>query len=187
MRPSSRRHCVLTMYLAMRRRRGSTAVWRARGFSVRGSARKQPNNEKGPHHLVEPFVPPVHGKANEENASAFRGVGRVKGRMWGQFMVRRRSWLSHSPALKATKDTDVRVENVSFVALGTDSEGRRCQRACWRLARQDYVRSRLLVSGWRRLWGGALPLPSLDIARLDPDRIGATAAQYSKVQESSAL
>jgi len=33
---------------------------------------------------------------------------------------------------------------------------------------------------------GELPLPSLDIARLDPDRIGARAAQYSKVQESSA-
>jgi len=27
----------------------------------------------------------------------------------------------------------------------------------------------------------------LDIARLDPDRIGARAAQYSKVQESSVL
>jgi hypothetical protein len=35
--------------------------------------------------------------------------------------------------------------------------------------------------------GGELSLPSLDIARLDPDRIGARRAQYFKVQESSAL
>jgi hypothetical protein len=37
----------------------------------------------------------VHGNANGENASAFRGVGRVKGRMWGEFMPPQEGWLSH--------------------------------------------------------------------------------------------
>src|SRR3546814_11151074 len=72
------------------------AARRSTGSDTPAHVRKRPRDEKGLHHKVKPSVPPVHGSANEENAPAFRGLGRVKGRMWGQFMMRRRGWLSHS-------------------------------------------------------------------------------------------
>ncbi|USI75488.1 MULTISPECIES: hypothetical protein [unclassified Sphingopyxis] len=56
-----------------------------------------------------------------------------------------------------------------------------------RLAQRNNVGKPHFAGEGRPFWGGELTLPSLDIARLDPDRVGARAAQYSKVQESSAL
>src|SRR5690606_800033 len=71
----------------------------ARRVPARARTAESPRmTKKGSTIKVKPSVPPVHGSANEENASAFRGVGRVKGRMWSEFMARRGGWLSHSHA-----------------------------------------------------------------------------------------
>src|SRR3546814_736062 len=56
MPPFSQRRSAPTMCWAKGQRRGSVAVWHARGSGVRGRGRKPPRDEKGFHFKVKPSV-----------------------------------------------------------------------------------------------------------------------------------